>query len=349
MITCVGCSWGRCVFCSYGNRSHRDAAYEQATPEQVARACETLIERHGVRRINFVDENTNLRLVLAAMRILNARGERIRFSTRNRLEPRLLDRAFCRELRERGCVLMSCGYETNSQRLLDLVDKGLDAATFQQVIDNLHDVGITLRLSVMGGLPTETAEEARASLEFLRRNQEKIGIDVMQMLVAEPGTYLTDRPGEHDLALDEGGTLRGNEVLSYAQGRVGEAFTYLTGPSFDERLGNFVDVYRQVSPQKNDELPPHRRAVAVFPLGRDVGEIRLHPWVRVLSGAPEAADGELLVDLLWQRFLTLPAGARVHRTADGADAMSAGDQRFEPRVAYRLLDEIVRSDLGAPA
>jgi anaerobic magnesium-protoporphyrin IX monomethyl ester cyclase len=345
MITCVGCSWGRCVFCSYGNRSHRDSSYEQATPEQLAGACESLIERHGIRRINFVDENTNLRLVLAAMRVLNERGERIRFSTRNRLEPRLLDVGFCRELHDRGCILMSCGYETNSQRLLDKLDKGLDASTFQRIIDNLHEVGIVLRLSVMGGIPSETPEEAAASRAFLRRNQDKIGIDVMQMLVAEPGTYLADEPERYGVALADDGALRGNELLSYAHGRMGTAFAYLDGSSFEERLAGFVDVYREVSPQKSDELPPHRRTAAGA-AECALDRVRLHPWVRVFAADRPSADGELLVDLLWQRFVTLPSRVRSRRDADGRCVLTAATQDLADADAQRLLREIVHSDLG---
>src|SRR6266545_7326804 len=144
LITCVGCYWGRCCFCSYGNRSRRERNYRQLSPDVLAGHCRSLVDRYGVSRINFVDENTNLNLILRAMRVLNNQGYRIRFSTRNRLEASLSDESFCRELRQRGCVLMSAGYETNSQRLLDLIDKGVSARHYQQIVDNLHRVGIPL-------------------------------------------------------------------------------------------------------------------------------------------------------------------------------------------------------------
>ena len=93
IISCVGCHWGRCVFCSYGNRSRREG-YQQKTVRQLADECQTLLERHGIRRINFLDENTNLSLVLRAMRELNARGHRTEFSVRTRFEKILLSREF---------------------------------------------------------------------------------------------------------------------------------------------------------------------------------------------------------------------------------------------------------------
>ncbi len=340
ITTCVGCFWGRCSFCAYGNRSFKDKSYQQASAAQIARDCETLVERHGITRINFVDENTNLRLVLQAMRLLNARGLKINFSTRNRLEPILLRKELCAELAERGCVLMSCGYETNVQRLLDGLNKGVQSEHYQRIIDNLHDVGITLRLSVMGGLPGETEADARASEDFLRRNQDKIGIDVMQLLVPEKGTFVHDDPQAHGIELDDGDRLRGNEVLNYGMGRMGPAFTYLQGPQFDARERDFAESYQRVLPQKNTDVNPDRRAssTAVTP-DPDATELRLHPWVRLLkSTTPDEAP--VLADLRWQRFLKLPGAIAEQRVLRVP--------RLAPARAARVVAQLAAREFGEP-
>jgi len=338
IITCVGCSWGRCVFCSYGNRSHRDRSYQQASPRHIADLCQTLVERHGLHRINFVDENTPLRVVLAAMRILNERGVTIRFSTRNRLVPQLLELDFCRELAARGCVLMSIGYETNSQRLLDALDKGVCADDFQIIIDNLDSVGITLRFSVMGGLLDETPAERDASEAFLAANADKIGIDVMQMLVMEPGTYLADRPEEFGLRVDSRERLRGNSLLNYGQGRMGYRFDYPDGDSFDRRLEAFVGIHSNVAPQKNDELPPAHRTGLQRPVPDTCEPVALQllPWVRVL----QRADDAVLADLLWQRLFALPGSWRVR-----PDALLIPQTHDEQHLA--VMRSIIRQGLVA--
>jgi anaerobic magnesium-protoporphyrin IX monomethyl ester cyclase len=300
--TCVGCYWGRCAFCSYGNRSLRNRSYEQMTPERLADACGEIKQKYGVSRINFVDENTNLKLIIQAMRILNSNGAHITFSTRNRLEHSLTDIDFCRELADRGCVLMSCGYETNSQRLLNRLNKGVDAGQYQRIIDNLHEVGISLRFSILGGIPGETEDEFLDSLRFLELNQEKIGIDVIQMLVAEPQSTLHDRPEAFGIRLTLDAELRGNTLLNFGGGRMGHAFTYLDGPQFDARLERCLQIHDNVVPQKNDELRPARRAIPLC--SPDVSDVvRLHPWVRIF----QANKGErlLLADLVWQRFYQL--------------------------------------------
>ena len=310
VITCVGCYWGRCAFCSYGNRSHRQRSYQQVGAEHLADTCEQLVARHGIRRINFVDENTPLKLVMRTVRLLAKRGVEIRFSTRNRLEAVLLDPDFCMELSARGCVLMSIGYETNSQRLLDKLDKGVRADDFQRIIDNLHAAGITLRFSVMGGLLDESEDERAASEAFLRDNADKIGIDIMQMLVMEPGTYLAEDPQRYNLTLRSREQLRGNALLNYGNGRMGYTFDFVDGDSFDSRLSRFVSIFHNVAPQKNDELPPNRRHVeqpSALESSQPIA-LRLRPWVSVLNSPDHGRDDEpwTLADLLWQRVFRLP-------------------------------------------
>lgn len=343
LITCIGCYWGRCAFCSYGNRSRKQQNYQQKTARQIADECQYLLDKHQVKRINFIDENTNLRLVVHAMRILNQRGYRMQFSTRNRMEECLLDLSFCKELKERGCVLMSVGYETNSQRLLDLLDKGVQAAHYQQIIDNLHQVNIPLRLSVMGGILDETEEELRASEEFLIRNAHKIGIDVMQMLVAEPKTYLTESPEKYNIKIKSKTKLRGNQLLNYGMGRMGYDFDYVDGDTFEPRLQNFLTIFRNVKPQKNDELPPDARFSGQDDDWDEIGikEIELLPWVKVIqaplrSGQPVQT---FIVDMLWQRFFRIPdllleSSGQVMRTStENAEGME-------------LLKRLVKAGMG---
>jgi anaerobic magnesium-protoporphyrin IX monomethyl ester cyclase len=319
LITCVGCFWGRCAFCSYGNRS-RKLGYQQKTPEQIAVECEHIVTTHGVRRINLVDEMTNLPVVVKAIRLLERRGVHIEFTVRCRFEKKLADLQFCRELRALGCVQIAVGYETTSQRMLDKLDKGVQAADYQPIVDNLHQVGIELRLSVMGGILDETPEELAASQAFLARNSDKIGIDVMQMLIVEPGTRLAEDPAAFGITLADDTTLQGNALLSYGQGRVGYRFQVLgQEASFAERQERFLGIYHSVHPRKNDDLlPEHRRQRP----GPPVSALRLHPWVRPLRGRlGDQAPATFVANLLWQTIHRLPAA--LHLEGDAIVASSA--------------------------
>ncbi|MCW2504358.1 MAG: hypothetical protein JWO79_2642 [Actinomycetia bacterium] len=314
VISCIGCYWGKCTFCSYGNRSLTDG-YQQLDHLTLAAWVIAGLEQTGARRVTFVDENSNIKLLLNAMTVVRGRGFDVVWSTRNRMEPVLTSAAFCRRLASAGCVLMSVGYETVSQRLLDSLDKGVRADTYQAIIDNLHDAGIALRLSVMGGIPTETADEAVESRRFLVRNAHKLGIDVAQMLMVEPRTLL-DLGDPSGIARRGGETLLDNTGFSYLGGRVGAAFDYTKGPSRAERSQWLADTIDAVLPSKNDEQHP-RFASATTP--KPIGRLALHPWV-VESADPRTA---VLHDVRWKLNYRLPAG--LHRegrvlvaTDDGA-------------------------------
>ncbi|SNT39415.1 Radical SAM superfamily enzyme YgiQ, UPF0313 family [Bacillus sp. OK838] len=304
LITCVGCYWGRCTFCSYGNRSRKEKSYQQKTARQVANECEDIINNYGINRINFIDENTNLRLVVNAVKILKSRGYEIKFSTRNRLEDVLLDAVFCSELSDLGCILMSVGYETNSQRILDSLDKGVQSSNYQQIIDNLHNANITLRMSIIGGLPGETEDEIECSEEFLLKNQDKIGIDVMQMLVLEPGTYIYEDTNNPDIHIQSSKNLRGNKLLNYGMGRMGATFQYSDGITFEEKLNRFLQLHKNINPQKNDELPPDKYKQE----GQDItsNTLLINPWTKIIK-----LDKTYIMDFVWQRIFLVPESLEV--------------------------------------
>lgn len=305
IITCIGCVWGRCIFCSYGNRSYLSGSYEQLSPRKIADICEVLATKHNIYRINFIDENTNLTLVLNAMKILNSRGIKINYSTRNRLEDKLVNIEFCEELKSSGCILMSVGYETNSKRLLNLLNKGVNPDNYQKIIDNLYYVGINLRLSIMGGILDETEEEMVDSFHFLSKNQKKIGIDIGQMLVAEVNTILTNDCGnKFPINLQRNEKYRGNEELNYGMGRMGYTYSYVDEEHFDSKLKNFTRLLRGINPQNNDELPPDMRDYDMdkqkqLDVKKNIPkEFLLRKWVTIYKDESRT----IVIDLLWQRF-----------------------------------------------
>jgi anaerobic magnesium-protoporphyrin IX monomethyl ester cyclase len=337
IATCMGCYWGRCVFCAYGNRSLSPGGYQQASPEQIADWIASSVRRWGVSDLVVADENTNLRLLVRGLRLARDRGLRVTVQLRNRLEPALLDLDFCRELAELGCVSMSCGYESNSQRLLDKMDKGIDASTYQQIIDNLDNVGIALRFSVMGGLFDETHEEAANSREFLVENANKIGLDVLQMLVVEPGSVLASKLDGFNLAALPG-KLQGNPEFSYLGGRVGSAFEYLSGSARGDRAADLMRVYQEVKPARNIDLPPHLRSTAAVAMQlssrlHKPRLLRLHSWVQ-----PLAVPGKdvLLADLEWARVFRLPAQAAYDKNIHAIHVPMGGN----------LADDLLAAGLG---
>ncbi|WP_020672501.1 B12-binding domain-containing radical SAM protein [Amycolatopsis nigrescens] len=326
LISCVGCYWGRCTFCSYGNRS-RGGAYQQLTQHQLAAHVEAALERTGAGFVAFVDENCNLRLILGAVELVRARGNDFTWSTRNRLEPLLTDRRFVQRMHAAGCRLMSVGYETNSQRLLDIIDKGVRADQYERIVEVLDEVGIVLRLSVMGGLPDETEQEARDSREFLARNAHRLGIDAAQMMIAEPATLLVEHAEhQHGVTVGDGAILQSNDGFSYLAGRHGHVVDY-AGASREERAAWLRETVRTVLPGKNYERHPRWKQSS--PNASATGLV-LHPWV-------VHSDGTLL-DLRWRMHYRM---AREHVTCEPPRLVARS------AVGRRLLGLLEEAGIGS--
>ncbi|WP_433514315.1 B12-binding domain-containing radical SAM protein [Nonomuraea sp. CA-143628] len=323
IISCVGCYWGRCAFCSYGNRSLAPGAYQQGTVRQIADAVESVVRDTGAAFVSISDENTNLRLIVKAMREVRERGLNVGFGVRSRLDATLADPEFCRSLAEVGCELMSVGYEGTSQRLLDLMDRGVRADDYQRIVENVAAAGIVLRFSVMGYVFDETPAEFEESLRFLAANQERIGIDALELMVSEPGSRLAGDPDGFGLSLDTSGALSGNPELSYLSGRVGHPLTVPGGPTRAEALDRLMRVFHTVKPGKVSAILPRRAGARAT-----VAAVRPYPWVRTVpadvdaagfTGAKREADTYrriLVADLVWERFYALPR-RDVEQRADG--------------------------------
>lgn len=346
IVSCVGCYWGRCAFCSYGNRSLPHGGYQQGTAAQIADAVEAVVRATGTRYVSVADENTNLRLILNAMRAVRERGIRVRFGVRSRLETALTDPEFCHALATAGCAMISVGYEGTSQRLLDRMERGVRAADYQSVLDNLAAAGITVRFTVMGQVLDETPAEFEASLRFLVDNERHIGIDALELMVAEPGSRLVNDPEEYGLALDTSDRLAGNPELSYLAGRLGHPLAVRGGPTRTEALDRLVRIFRTVRPGRTSPAAPSRPA----PQGHRspaVAAVRPHPWVRTVP--PDAddrtADHLTVADIVRERFYALPR-ADVEQRSDGL--LTARTDRGR-RLLARLADAAAGTPHPAPS
>ncbi|MEU1329261.1 radical SAM protein [Streptomyces sp. NPDC005865] len=338
MVSCVGCYWGRCIFCSYGNRSLERGAYQQGSPQQLADTVRRIVESTGIDFVTVVDENTNLRLLARTMRLVRESGLRVRFNTRNRLEPILLDPGFCKELAELGCEGMAVGYEGVTQRLLDRLDKGVHAADFQTILDNLAAADIQVNFSVMGGLLDETEEEAEESLRFLERNREKFAVDAFELMVAEPGTLLVADPQRFDVILDGSDTFADNRELNYLGGRFGRRHTTVGGPARPDMLRRLKYGMRRIAAAGDSPVEAATQRSAQH------SALRPHPWIRC---APPRFDthgpgggSALLADPVREQVYSLPKSHVARGTAPG-----------EPLIATSahgrtLLGKLAAADVG---
>jgi radical SAM superfamily enzyme YgiQ (UPF0313 family) len=161
-----GCYWKQCTFCDVGLDYIR--RYEPASAERLADQIDTLIAETGQTGFHFVDEAAPpSRLADLALTLLE-RGRRISWWGNIRFEAAFTP-DLCRLLAASGCIAVSGGLETASDRLLDLMRKGITVAQAARVCHALTRAGIMVHAYLMYGFPTETARETLETLERVRQ------------------------------------------------------------------------------------------------------------------------------------------------------------------------------------
>ena len=161
-----GCYWGKCTFCDISLDYIK--LYEPVAAALLCDRIEELIEQTGENGFHFVDEAAPPALMRAlALEILKRRLV-VSWWTNVRFE-KSFTRDLCILLRASGCIAVSGGLEVASDRLLQLIDKGITVAQVAVVNKNFTEAGIMVHAYLMYGFPTETMQETIDSLEMVRQ------------------------------------------------------------------------------------------------------------------------------------------------------------------------------------
>jgi radical SAM superfamily enzyme YgiQ (UPF0313 family) len=161
-----GCYWKKCSFCDV--TLDYIARYEAASADVVVDRILALVAETGETGFHFVDEAAPPAALRALAQRLVERKVAITWWGNIRFE-----KSFTPELVEllaqSGCVAVSGGLEVASDRLLQLMKKGVTVAQVARVTRAFSDAGILVHAYLMYGFPTETEQETIDSLERVRQ------------------------------------------------------------------------------------------------------------------------------------------------------------------------------------
>lgn len=190
-----GCYYEKCVFCTLYKVI--GPGYRQRNLEKILDDIEKVSTRWKSNAIYFVVEDMPPVLFRQLPDALERRGLDIHWWTDARLERNLYSKELCRRLYESGCRRIAFGFESASQRVLDLMDKGTAIEEAEGILENVTQAGIAVVLYTMIGFPTETEEEARMTLEWIRAHKHLIQevslrifyIDLLSTVYATPQKF----------------------------------------------------------------------------------------------------------------------------------------------------------------
>ncbi|MCO5973216.1 B12-binding domain-containing radical SAM protein [Actinoallomurus soli] len=189
-----GCYWNKCTFCDYGLNSDRPTSPSRERP--VEAVIKDLEEITGVGRTVYfaVDAMSPryLRLLCDAMKDLR---DPVRWSAELRLERTFPKRDMAKRLKDAGCVAISFGYESGSQRVLDLIDKGVRLTDVPDILRDLARYDIGAQMMGFTGFPGERDDEAARTYDFLLEHDDLWSLAGIGTFSLTPGSMVAKNPG----------------------------------------------------------------------------------------------------------------------------------------------------------
>jgi len=161
-----GCYWGKCTFCDISLDYIK--IYEPVAANLLCDRMEEMMAQTGQNGFHFVDEAAPPALMRSLALEILRRKITVTWWTNIRFE-KSFSRDLCLLLKASGCIAVSGGLEVASDRLLDLIQKGVTVAQVAQVASNFTEAGVMVHAYLMYGFPTQTAQETIDSLEMVRQ------------------------------------------------------------------------------------------------------------------------------------------------------------------------------------
>jgi anaerobic magnesium-protoporphyrin IX monomethyl ester cyclase len=205
LMTSRGCPH-RCVFCV--GRKMIGAKGRFRKPQAVVDEMEALV-RLGFRRIRIEDDLFTFRRerALAICKEMDRRELAVRWRAYSRVDT--IDAELLQWMKRTGCERLLFGAESGSLGILKKIRKGITPEQTRQAVEMTRDVGIGVLTSFVLGLPGETPQTLRQTLEFAESLQVPYSLNLLTPYV---GTEVREKAEEWGIQ------IHSDEWSQYGQG-----------------------------------------------------------------------------------------------------------------------------------
>lgn len=193
-----GCYWGKCAFCHYGLAESGTAPYRQRPVKEVVAHLIEISSRHDCRLFYFSQDTISPKYALELARAFSEAKAPWKWASDMRPEAALTPEA-CRRLYSGGALAFSLGVESGAQRILSLINKGIDLESMRSAIANLANAGIAAECMTFTGFPEESGREALATLKFIESLRERISLFICGRFDLVPGSRIARHPEKYGI------------------------------------------------------------------------------------------------------------------------------------------------------
>jgi hopanoid biosynthesis associated radical SAM protein HpnJ len=191
--TSRGCP-AMCTFCLWP-QTHSGHRWRLRSVEDVVNECRWALENFpGLKEIFFDDDTFNYKKERTIALCKELKKLNFTWSCTSRVTT---DYETLRAMKEAGCRLMIVGYESGDPQILKNIKKGATVDMAERYTKNAHSLGLTIHGDFIVGLPGETRESIRRTIDFAK----KLNTETIQVSIAHPypGTEFYDYVKQNNL------------------------------------------------------------------------------------------------------------------------------------------------------
>jgi len=230
--TTRGCP-AMCTFCLWP-QTHSGHRWRLRSSDDIVNECRYVLENFpGLKEIFFDDDTFNYRKARTLELTAKLKPLKFTWSCTSRVTT---DYETLKGMKEAGCRLLIVGYESGDEQILRNIKKGATIDMARRFTENCHKLGLVIHGDFIVGLPGETRDTLRNTIDFAKR----LDVETIQVSIAHafPGTEFYEYAKKNNLvqinmADDEGhqlpnvvypGILEREELVDWVERFYGEYY-----------------------------------------------------------------------------------------------------------------------------
>jgi anaerobic magnesium-protoporphyrin IX monomethyl ester cyclase len=215
IFTARGCPY-KCRYCAGPLMGRGRVRYH--SPQRVVLEIEDLIDRYSVEAIYFAEDMflSNKKRALEMADLFIERNIHKKIVWIAQVNPNAVDEELLSKIREAGCIHVEYGFESGSQRVLDLMNKKTNVARNKDVALLTRNNRLRFQGNFIVGYPGETEDDFNKTVSFIKKvRPNRISLNIFMPL---PGTEIYERLKKENKLLPDWDNLGNPEApfINYA-------------------------------------------------------------------------------------------------------------------------------------
>jgi hopanoid biosynthesis associated radical SAM protein HpnJ len=211
MYTSRGCP-AQCTFCLWP-QTHSGHRWRLRSSDDIVNECRYALENFpGLKEIFFDDDTFNYQKARTIELCSKLKKLNFTWSCTSRVTT---DYDTLKAMKDAGCRLLIVGYESGDQQILKNIKKGATIDMARRFTANCKKLGLVIHGDFIVGLPGETHETIRRSIDFAK----ELDVETIQVSIGHPypGTEFYDHVKKNGLiTLDSMTDDTGHQLPNYS-------------------------------------------------------------------------------------------------------------------------------------